>query len=150
MLQAHSVDQLQLVGERNAALMNVLASLEYDAFRLRKDATSANVIAIQPILEFPHEVYRRDSQSVCYYLFAPRKLVSEVTEAFGTAKGALGRQSRPARERCEGSSTPLICRPLGDLVPPKGSAVGRERVCAGLDAFGSGVLIEWEHRIQAS
>jgi hypothetical protein len=88
-LHAHGPEQLDLMARHNEALMHLLSGLDYDVLRLRKDARWANVVGVEAVRAFPHEVYRWDSQSVCDYLFAPRERVLHVAEAFFAA-GPVG------------------------------------------------------------
>jgi FkbM family methyltransferase len=84
-LHAHSADQLEAVGRHNRELTRLLDGLGYDVLRLCKGPRSTEVLGVEAVDEFPDETYRRESQWLCDYLFAPTERVADAIRAFGTA-----------------------------------------------------------------
>jgi FkbM family methyltransferase len=87
-LHAHSADQLDLMQERNDALMSLLTELDYDVLRLCKDQSWATVTGVERVTSFPRETYRWDSQAYCDFLFSPRERAADAIAAFGVAPRA--------------------------------------------------------------
>jgi FkbM family methyltransferase len=82
-LHAHSAAQIPLMHGRNAALIALLAELRYAAYRIRKTEGAASVAGLEPVVQFPDEVFDPlASPSVCDYVFVPAERTEPTLAAF--------------------------------------------------------------------
>jgi len=82
-LHAHSPAQVPLMHGRNAALIALLADAGYTACRIRKTNGQASVAGLEPVVEFPDDVFHPlASPPLCDYLFVPRERSEATMAAF--------------------------------------------------------------------